>query len=69
MCEQHYRYYRKHGYSNSDPIWNFDKDFLEQLSKWLKQGKEIVLMLDMNANIYTSLFACKLRELGFKELF
>ena len=32
VCEQHYWYYCQKGYPNSDPIWNFDKDFLEQLS-------------------------------------
>ena len=33
------------------------------------QGEEILLMLDVNDNIYTSPFAHKLQELGFEELF
>ena len=33
------------------------------------QGKEVLLMLDINAHIYRSPFAHKLTELGFEELF
>ena len=33
------------------------------------QGEEILLMLDVNDNIYTSPFARKLQKLGFEELF
>ena len=60
---------KKNNYPIHDPLWNFDEDFLAQLSQWLKQGEEIVLMLDMNDNIYTSRFARRLRKLGFEELF
>ena len=57
------------GYPIIDPLWNFDKDLLEQLSSWIMQGEEVVLMLDMNDHIYKSPFARKLVEIGFEELF
>ena len=69
VYEQHQRYFRKINYSVVDPLWNFDKDLLEQLSSWILQGEEVVLMLDMNDHIYKSPFARKLVEIGFEELF
>ena len=52
-----------------DPVHNFDKDLFGQLNLWRMQGEEVLLMLDVNDNIYTSPFAHKLQELGFEELF
>ena len=69
VYEQHRRYFRTKGYPVVEPLWNFDKDLLEQLSSWILQGEEVVLMLDMNDHIYKSPFARKLVEIGFEELF
>lgn len=69
VYEQQHRYFRKHNYLVKDPLFNFDKDLLGQLSLWLMQGKEVLLMLDMNDNIYNSPFTRKLSELGFEEQF
>ena len=69
VYEQQYRYFHKNNYPISDPVWNFDKDLLEQLSSWINQGKEVLLMLGVNDHIYKSPFARSLVEIGFEELF
>ena len=56
VYEQHYRYFKTHNYLVKDPIYNFDKDLFGQLNLWRMQGEEVLLMLDVNDNIYTSPF-------------
>ena len=69
VYEQHHRYSRAYCYFNKDPIFNFDKDLLGQLSLWIFQGEEVVLMMDANTNIYCSPFACKLADIGLKGVY
>ena len=69
VYEQHYRYYRTNNYPVKYPLHNFDNDLLEQLSSWIMQGEELVLMMDMNDDIYKSPFARKLAKIGLEEQF
>jgi hypothetical protein len=39
---------RESGQKNPDPIQHFYHDLETQLKEWLKQGSEIVLMIDAN---------------------
>ena len=62
VYEQQYRYYQRINYHNCDPFHNFDTNLLALLSLWRMRGKEVLLMIDLNKNIYTGNFAKALAE-------
>ena len=52
----------KKNYHNLDPVHNFDTNLPALLSLWRLQGEEVLLMIDLNKNIYTGNFVKALAE-------
>jgi hypothetical protein len=54
--------------SGIDPIEAFYRDLTAAVQQWLKEGDQVVLMLDLNDDIRTSPFTAMLEAIGMTEL-
>ena len=59
VWEQHVRHF---GDLTVDPRKRFDKDLLEELTRWRDEGDEIILMMDANQHIYDGKLGRALRS-------
>ena len=59
VWEQHVRYF---GDLTVDPRKRFDKDLLEELTRWRDEGDELILMMDANQHIYDGKLGRALRS-------
>jgi hypothetical protein len=63
VAAQHKRYFQKRGKINK-PRVVFSTQLLTQLRAWQAIGEEIILLIDVNKNMYTGFLATALRGDG-----
>jgi hypothetical protein len=64
---QHKTYFEEK-LSGKDPIDTFYENITKAIEQWLREGDQLVLMLDLNDDIQTSPFTVMMEKIGMTQL-